>query len=51
MVKMNRKAIGDKYFAKWIIRSEAKKRLAFNYEEDTLICITMDGYYHKMEIA
>jgi len=45
----NRKAIGDKYFAKWEINTSYKKKLAFN-EEENLIVVSMDGYYFKMDL-
>ena len=44
------KVIGDRYYAKWNIQTGFKKKLAFNQEETQLVCVTMDGYYHKMAI-
>ena len=45
-----RKAIGDRYFAKWTINTNLRKKLAF-HEDESLIVVAMDGYYFKMDIV
>ena len=47
---MNRKAIGDRYMAKWTINTVFRKKLAF-HEDESLIVVAMDGYYFKMDLA
>ena len=42
----NKKVVGDKYFAKWAIKTFAKKKLAFSTDCKHVICATMDGNHH-----
>ena len=49
-VKMNRKAIGERYLGKWTINTVFRKKLAF-HEDESLIVVSMDGYYFKMDIG
>ena len=46
----NKKAVGEKFFAKWAIKTIAKKKVAFSADAKQLICVTMDGTHYKMPI-